>query len=45
MIIEQKLKNGTSVDVSDFYLMLMEGQINNESFEKLVFERTGQILK
>ena len=39
------MNNGSYIDVSDFYLMLMEGQINNESFEKLVFERTGQILK
>ena len=44
MIIQQKLKNGTQVDVSDYYLMLMQGDITNVEFEKLVFERTGQKL-
>ena len=45
MIIQQILKNGDQVDISDYYLMLMEGDITNIEFEKLVFERTGQILK
>jgi hypothetical protein len=36
--------NNENICVSDFYLMLMEKQISNVEFEKLVFERTGKKL-
>ena len=43
MIITVKVNN-ENICVSDFYLMLMEKQISNIEFEKLVFERTGKKL-
>jgi hypothetical protein len=43
MIITVKVNN-EDICVSDFYLMLMEKQISNVEFEKLVFERTGKKL-
>ena len=43
MIITVKVNN-EDICVSDFYLMLMEKQISNIEFEKLVFERTGKKL-
>jgi hypothetical protein len=43
MIITVKVNN-ENICVSDFYLMLMEKQISNVEFEKLVFERTGKKL-